>query len=199
MKDRDDGNQRGQFGNDFRDEERSSSGSRYDGPSINRGSQQWGGRSSSSSQQDRDWSDGEGGSHYRGMYRRSAQPYSVQGGSGMYVSESLTLHGPFSGKGPKGYKRSEEQICDEANQRLERHGHVDASEVEVSCKNGVLTLKGKVEDRRAKREAEECVEDIYGVNDVMNELKVDKGFFASIFSSDNDESKSSSKSQSKNS
>lgn len=125
--------------------------------------------------------------HYRGYYQRSSRPYSYRGSSGMFYSDALSLHGPYSGKGPKGYKRSDQQICEEANQRLERHGEVDASEIEVSCMNGNLTLKGKVSDRRAKREAEDCVADIYGVSDVMNELKVEKGFFAKLFGSDDTE------------
>ncbi len=137
--------------------------------------------------QDRDRS-----SYYRGSYSRSTQPYSYEGGSGTFVSESMTMHGPYTGKGPKGYKRSDQQICEEANQALERDGRIDASEIEVSCNEGVLSLTGKVESRRAKRDAEECVESIYGVKDVMNELKADKGFFASLFGSDSSSSSSAS-------
>ena len=111
-------------------------------------------------------------SHYRGYYRQSATPFSYAGGSGMLYSESLTLHGPYSGRGPKGYKRSDQQVIEEASQRLERDGDIDASEIEVSADNGVITLRGTVPDRRTKRHAEECVESVYGVRDVMNELRV---------------------------
>jgi osmotically-inducible protein OsmY len=55
---------------------------------------------------------------------------------------------------------------------LQRHGEIDASDIEVSCEDGVLTLKGEVEDRQTKRAAEECVESIYGIGDVMNELRI---------------------------
>src|SRR5690606_12094290 len=81
------------------------------------------------------------------------------------------------------YKRSDDKMIEEVNQRLEQDGGIDASEIEVSCKDSIVTLKGKVEDRRSKRRAEECAEDIYGVQDVMNLLTVDQGFFASLFSS----------------
>lgn len=111
----------------------------------------------------------------------------------------VRANGPYSGKGPKGYKRSDDQICEEANQRLERNGDVDASEIEVSCNAGTLTLRGKVEDRRAKREAEDCVDDIYGVQDVMNELKVDRGFFAKLFNTDNKDDAGAGKGQHKKS
>jgi len=84
----------------------------------------------------------------------------------------LTLHGPYTGRGPKGYKRSDEKIIEEASQRLERDGHIDASDIEVTAEDGVIRLRGTVDDRQTKRRAEECVESIYGVRDVMNELRV---------------------------
>jgi len=114
----------------------------------------------------------EEGSHYRGYYSRSAEPFSYPGGQGYVFSESLTLHGPYTGRGPKGYKRSDEKIIEEASQRLERDGHIDASDIEVTAEDGVIRLRGTVDDRQTKRRAEECVESIYGVRDVMNELRV---------------------------
>jgi osmotically-inducible protein OsmY len=110
--------------------------------------------------------------YYQGYYSQSATPIRYPGGSGMVYSESLTLHGPYSGRGPKGYRRSDQQIIEEASQRLERDGDVDASEIEVSAENGVITLRGTVDDRATKRRAEACVESVYGVRDVMNELRV---------------------------
>jgi hypothetical protein len=111
-------------------------------------------------------------SHYRGYYRSSAAPFSYPGGSGMLYSESWTLHGPYSGRGPKGYKRSDQQLIEEASQRLERDGDIDASEIEVTAQDGIITLRGTVHDRATKRRAEECVESVYGARDVMNELRV---------------------------
>ncbi|MBI1381953.1 MAG: BON domain-containing protein [Planctomycetaceae bacterium] len=125
--------------------------------------------------------------------------YSYPGMSSASGEGRVRANGPYSGKGPKGYKRSDDQICEEANQRLERNGDVDASEIEVSCNGGTLILRGKVEDRRAKREAEDCVEDIYGVQDVMNELKVDRGFFAKLFNTDNKDDAGAGKGQHKKS
>ncbi|HET7609854.1 MAG TPA: BON domain-containing protein, partial [Gammaproteobacteria bacterium] len=91
---------------------------------------------------------------------------------GYVFSESLTLHGPYAGRGPKGYKRSDQQIVEDACQRLERDGEVDASDIEVTAELGVIRLRGTVPDRRTKRRAEECVESVYGAHDVMNELRV---------------------------
>ena len=115
---------------------------------------------------------GEEGSHYRGWYSRSATPFSYAGGTGYLYSESMTLRGPYTGRGPKGYKRSDQQIIEEACQRLERDGDIDASEIEVGAEDGVIRLRGIVPDRQTKRRAEECVESIYGARDVMNELRV---------------------------
>lgn len=138
----------------------------------------------------------------RGGYRSSSQQFSSGGERGSLFSDSRK-YGPYAGKGPKGYKRSDQQMCEEANQALERDGRVDASEIEVSCNEGVLKLTGKVENRAAKRDAEECVEDIYGVQDVMNELKVENGFFANLFgtgsNSDSDDRKNASKSSTRSS
>jgi hypothetical protein len=116
--------------------------------------------------------DDEQGSHYRGYYSREVRPFSYPGGSGALYMESWTLTGPYTGRGPKGYKRSDEQILEEACQRLERDGQIDASEIEVSAEDGVIRLRGTVPDRPMKRRAEECVESIYGTRDVMNELRV---------------------------
>lgn len=136
----------------------------------------------------------------RGGYSSSSQTYSSEGASRSRISGPRT-HGPYTGKGPKGYKRSDQQMCEEANQALERDGSVDASEIEVTCNSGVLKLTGKVENRRAKRDAEECVEGIYGVSDVMNELKVENGFFANLFdtgsSSDSNDRTNASKASNK--
>jgi hypothetical protein len=112
--------------------------------------------------------------HYHGYYRSSAAPFSYPGGSGYLYSESWTLHGPHSGRGPKGYKRSDQQICEDACQRLERDGEIDASDIEVSAEDGIVHLRGTVPDRRTKRRAEECVESVYGARDVMNELRVQR-------------------------
>lgn len=84
------------------------------------------------------------------------------------------------GKGPQGYKRSDERISDDANERLTDDGWLDASNVSVSVSGGELTLSGTVESREAKHRAERIVEDISGVNHVQNNLRIAKtGFLRS--------------------
>lgn len=78
------------------------------------------------------------------------------------------------GKGPKGYKRSPERIKDEACEILASDFQIDASDIEVEFNDGVLILKGDVASRNDKRRAESLVEDLAGVQDVHNLLRVKK-------------------------
>jgi hypothetical protein len=82
------------------------------------------------------------------------------------------MSGPHAGKGPRGWQRSDERIREDVSDRLEQHGHIDASELDVEVHNGEVTLRGSVDDRRQKRLAEDLVESITGVKDVHNELRV---------------------------
>jgi hypothetical protein len=100
---------------------------------------------------------------------------------------STTIVGRFYGRGPKGYRRTDDRIREEVSEDLARHPEIDASEVEVKVQNGEVTLTGKVEDRHQKRLAEDVAERSFGVTDVHNQLKVDKGFFAKLFGTGEEE------------
>jgi osmotically-inducible protein OsmY len=84
--------------------------------------------------------------------------------------------GQFAGRGPKGYQRSDERIREDVSDRLMEHPELDASGVEVHVKDGVVTLKGDVDSRWAKRLAEDIAEEVGGVRDVMNHLSVRYGY-----------------------
>ncbi len=88
--------------------------------------------------------------------------------------------GHFFGRGPKGYRRSDERIKEEISDRLMAHPDIDASDVEVQVANGIVTLTGTVEDRHEKRLTEYVAEDALGVDDVNNQLKVRHGFWATL-------------------
>jgi hypothetical protein len=104
------------------------------------------------------------------------------GGSGPGLRYgSSTFEGRFYGRGPKGYRRSDERIRDEVNEELTRHPEIDAGEIDIKVENGEVTLTGKVADRYQKRLAEDVAERCFGVTDVHNQLKVDQGFFAKLF------------------
>ena len=76
------------------------------------------------------------------------------------------------GKGPKGWKRSDERIRDEVCEALNDSYSVDASDIDVSVKEGLVTLAGTVDARGVKLDAERCAERVRGVLDVRNELRV---------------------------
>jgi hypothetical protein len=90
----------------------------------------------------------------------------------MSYQEGWLVPGPFTGVGPRGYQRSDERILEDVSERLTRHGQIDASDVEVEVQNGEVALRGMVENRRAKRLAEDILDDIPGVNDIHNQLRV---------------------------
>jgi osmotically-inducible protein OsmY len=81
--------------------------------------------------------------------------------------------GGFSGRGPKGYQRSDERIREEVCDRLMADDWIDASDIEVTVEQGEVKLAGIVRDRQAKRRAEDVAEDVMGVRDVMNEVRVE--------------------------
>jgi hypothetical protein len=73
--------------------------------------------------------------------------------------------------GPKGYRRSDERIRDEVCERIGRSG-IDAREVEVTVEGGEVTLAGWVEHREDKRALEDLADDVFGVADVHNQLRL---------------------------
>src|SRR5690606_23118505 len=72
-------------------------------------------------------------------------------------------YGTYVGRGPKGYRRSDERITEDVCDRLTDDPMVDASDITVQVRDGEVTLTGTVEDRRQKRRAEDIVEDVPGV------------------------------------
>lgn len=97
-----------------------------------------------------------GRKHYRSREPRS-EPY---------LGENM------SGKGPKGYRRSDEMIKEDVSLALYRSPAVDASDIEVFVNGGTVTLKGSVKDRDQKKMAEYTVEGLPGVRDVFNEIRI---------------------------
>lgn len=76
------------------------------------------------------------------------------------------------GKGPKGYKRSDERMKEDLCERIAQLHGVDASDVEVQVGEAEVTLTGTVPDRHMKYQLEHAAFDIFGVQDVNNRLKI---------------------------
>jgi osmotically-inducible protein OsmY len=116
------------------------------------------------------------GRSYEGSYGRSnmGQGDGSYGNFGMMggYQHRTVQRGQHTGRGPKGYQRSDERIKDDVCERLTEHGDIDASDIEVSVANGEVTLQGMVDSRWTKRQAADILDDISGVRDVHNQLKV---------------------------
>ena len=82
--------------------------------------------------------------------------------------------GPHEGKGPRGYRRSDERIREDACERIARQRWIDARDVEVDVHDGEITLSGTVARREDKRALERLVENIAGVHDVHNRLSLER-------------------------
>ena len=78
-------------------------------------------------------------------------------------------------RGPKGYERSDERLKEDICERMYTSTECDTSEVSVDVKSGVVTLEGTVEDRRSKYMLEEMVDNVPGVKDVENRLRIQRG------------------------
>lgn len=87
-------------------------------------------------------------------------------------ASSQRARGGFRGRGPRNYRRSDERIREDVCQCLTDDPHVDATNVEVSVADGEVTLSGTVASRMQKRRAEEVIEQLPGVRDVINGLRV---------------------------
>jgi hypothetical protein len=94
------------------------------------------------------------------------------GSSGMGGLGTYGERGRFAGRGPKGWQRSDDRIREDVNEQLTRHPEIDATNVEVQVQLGEVTLSGTVDDRRAKRLAEDIAENVSGVKQVHNQLRI---------------------------
>ncbi|HEY3171222.1 MAG TPA: BON domain-containing protein, partial [Thermoanaerobaculia bacterium] len=102
------------------------------------------------------WSPGEQGFEtptYRVPERWHSEPYAYRTGYGYGASAHLVdvPRGRFTGRGPKGYQRSDERILDDVSEELSEHGEIDATDIQVTVGMGEVTLDGEVETREQKR------------------------------------------------
>lgn len=108
-------------------------------------------------------------SNERGFFERAADEVSSWFGDRDAERRREQDH---RGRGPKGYKRSDQRIQEDLNDRLADDPYLDASELEVSVNGGEVTLAGAVDSRQARRRAEDLAEQISGVSYVQNNIRV---------------------------
>lgn len=112
---------------------------------------------------------GEGQENWRGIGRQQGR-FGQQSFGQQSFGTGTT--GRFFGKGPRGYRRSEDRILEDINERLTTDPDIDATEIEVRITAGEVILMGTVDDRIAKRRAEDIAESVSGVHDVQNQIRV---------------------------
>jgi hypothetical protein len=120
-------------------------------------------------------SGGYGGLRFGGGGSGSAGGPGGRGAGGTRTGQGGMRGGEHRGRGPKGYTRSDDRIREEVCDCLSDDPHIDASEIEVSVNNGEVTLSGSVNERNAKRHAEDIIEHLPGVRHVQNNLRVSQG------------------------
>jgi len=119
---------------------------------------------------------GQGAQTYGSERFGTRQPY----GSGRHATDperygrERAFDGGHAGKGPKGYQRSDERIREDLSDRLTADPEIDASDISISVHQGEVTLEGSVCDRSMKRAAEDLSEEVAGVREVSNRLRVEK-------------------------
>ncbi|HEU4620812.1 MAG TPA: BON domain-containing protein [Burkholderiaceae bacterium] len=74
--------------------------------------------------------------------------------------------------GPKGYQRSDERLREEICERLLHEHRVDVEDVSVRVESARVTLEGSVPERRMRYLIEDIVDDVHGVQDIENHLRV---------------------------
>jgi osmotically-inducible protein OsmY len=110
------------------------------------------------------------------MYRRNKEKISYQNDDRSRYSspeylDKVSLSYAES-KGPKGYRRPDGRIYEDVCEALLNDRFIDASDIDVEVHEGIVSLRGAVESRRMKKEAEFCIDNIFGVVDVFNLLNI---------------------------
>lgn len=98
----------------------------------------------------------------------------ARGGHGSGPNRRVVLernYARYAGIGPRNYRRADERVWEDINERLTAHPDIDASDIDVTVEDGVVTLNGTVNSRGARRLAEEIIDDIRGIKDIHNKLK----------------------------
>ncbi|MCX4240299.1 BON domain-containing protein [Paraliomyxa miuraensis] len=104
-----------------------------------------------------------------GWYRR--EPWVSRPGYGGRDLGPSREHGEFRGRGPRGYRRSDDRILEDACDML-TDSDIDVGDVTVTVDDGEITLEGTVGSRREKRYVEDIVCEVHGVRDCHNNLRI---------------------------
>lgn len=118
---------------------------------------------------DTSWSSPSSGAY--GPYGSQHVPWYDTWDRGEWQSER---EGSFVGRGPKGYQRSDGRIREDVCDRLTDAPFLDATDIDVTVNNGEVTLSGTVPNREDKRRSEDLIDQVPGVREVHNNLRVSR-------------------------
>jgi osmotically-inducible protein OsmY len=153
--------------------ERGRSGQEGSGQRYSQGSaQRYGSGPSSGGRAYGDYSgspSGNFGEEY-GSQGQGLDQYGSQGSQGRQWGQQD--YGAHRGRGPRGYKRSDDRIREEVCDCLTDDDRLDATHIEVMVKDGEVTLSGFTTSRADKRWAESLAERIAGVKEVQNGIRL---------------------------
>ena len=122
---------------------------------------------------DRDWDDRDTRMNQFGGSIWSTDEGRAEFGPGPSTGFGTTREASNWGRGPKGYQRSDSRIHEDVCDRL-AYSAVDAENIEVTVNNGEVTLSGSVRHRSDKHRAEDIAEEVSGVRDVHNSIRVQR-------------------------
>jgi hypothetical protein len=94
-----------------------------------------------------------------------------QYGGGFVSSFQGPQMGQNTGRGPRGFTRSDDRIKEEVCERLTDHPDLDATDIEIKVHNGEVTLSGTVNERWNRRVAEDLAESVSGVKQIQNQIR----------------------------
>ena len=83
---------------------------------------------------------------------------------------SESAHESHRGKGPRNFSRNDELLREKVCELFLMNPDLDPGDIDVSVKDGVVTLEGSVHRREDRHLAEDLAHDISGVKDVINNL-----------------------------
>jgi osmotically-inducible protein OsmY len=84
------------------------------------------------------------------------------------------IYATHRGKGPRNYKRSDQRIREIVCDLLCDDPYLDASNIEIEVKNGVVIMTGSVADRFVKGLAEDLAKNVLGVMNVQSRIHVNE-------------------------
>jgi BON domain len=105
---------------------------------------------------------------YRPIRDEESRPPSQQAVS----AGAWDANGPFVGRGPRGYRRSDDRIREDVCEHFTLSGYLDPSDVDVEVRGGEVMLSGTVATRTQKRLAEDLADAVFGVVEVHNHLRI---------------------------